>query len=96
MKNEGGKPRCSKNNSKPQGFKASQKARNVVRNKVIFDEVVCLSFSLVCVRVLVMFIGLFQCLFFSVSDNLVMPGEMIDENVLLGSPYSFVCFSNLC
>lgn len=38
-----------------------------------------------------MFIGLFQCLFFSVSDNLVMPGEMIDENVLLGRPYSFVC-----
>ena len=34
-----------------------------------------------------MFIGLFQCLL-SVSD---MSDEMIDENVLLGRPCSFVC-----
>ena len=40
---------------------------------------------------LIMFIGLFQCLFFLVSDKLVMPGEMIDENVLLGRPNVFVC-----
>ena len=40
---------------------------------------------------LIRFIGLFQCLFFSVSDNLVMPDEIIDENVLYGRPYPFVC-----
>ena len=69
-------------NSKAQG----KARRNVGRNKGIFDELVCLSFSLVCV--LIIFIGLFQCLFFSVSDNLVMPDEIINY---IGRPYSFVC-----
>ena len=74
-----------KKKSKAQGFKPSLERLTKCRAKqrYFWWSGLPFSFSLVCV--LIRFIGLFQCLFFSVSDNLVMPDEIIDENVL------FVC-----
>ena len=92
LESEGGKPRCSKKkNSKAQGFKASLERLTKCRAKqrYFWWSGLPFSFSLVCV--LIRFIGLFQCLFFSVSDNLVMPDEIIDENVSQGRRYPFVC-----